>query len=153
VREVKSRVRSNQQEEIMKKFSVLGWCLLAAVFAFYQPGLALAQVAAVSGTGTCGVVSPTDCATAMAFTPTSVRMSVSAGVTTMVCQGTTSPAPLTNLACDGERVNRASLEATPLHPCSITVGTTTVPTDDWYETISTTGAVKLTCTAGGTDLK
>ena len=134
----------------MRKLSALGWFLFIAVFAFYRPVPALAQAV----TGTCGVVLASDCVTSdTTFIPTAARVSVSAGVTTVQCVGTTTTLPATATTCDGERVNRTSAENTPAHPCSITLGSTSVGVDDWYETISTSGSVKLVCSAGGTDPK
>jgi hypothetical protein len=138
----------------MRKFSALGWCLLTAVLAFYRPGPALAQAV----TGTCGVVMYQDCVTSdSTFIPTAARASVSAGVTTVQCLGTTTNFPATATTCSGERVNRTSSESAPAHPCSITLGATAQHVDDWTETVSppvapaTLGSVKLTCSAGGTD--
>jgi len=127
---------------------------LIAVLAFYWPGLALAQaVPGVAVMGTCGVLDKTCLSSDGTFVPTAVRVSVSAGVTTVECLGTTTILPTTATACDGERLNRTSSESMPASPCAITLGTTSVHVDDWYETISTLGSVKLTCSAGGTDTK
>jgi hypothetical protein len=123
---------------------------LAALFALYRRVPALAQAV----TGTCGVVLASDCVTSdTTFIPTAARVSVSAGVTTVQCLGTTTKIPLTATTCDGERVNRTSGENSPAHPCSITLGSTSVGVDDWYETISISGSVKLVCSSGGTDTK
>jgi hypothetical protein len=127
---------------------------LAAVFAFYRPVPALAQaVPGVAVTGTCGVVDTTCVHPDTSFVPTIVRVSVSAGVTTVDCEGTTINKPAIATACDGESLNRKSTEAMPAFPCSIMLGATSVGVDDWHETISTSGSVKLTCSAGGTDTK
>ncbi len=132
---------------------------MTAVFAFYRPGPALAQTVAVSGT--CGVVESTDCKTSdTTFIPTAVRLSVSSGVTTVECLGTTPTVPAATTTCGGEKANFGSTGAegpSPVHPCNIMLGSTPVSTDDWFETItpisSTLASVKLTCSAGGTDLK
>jgi hypothetical protein len=134
----------------MRKFSTLGLCLLAALFALYRPVPALAQAV----TGTCGVVLASDCFSPdTTFIPTAARVSVSAGVTTVQCVGTTTTLPATATKCDGERVNGKTGDTAPTHPCSITLGSTSAHVDDWYETISTSGSVTLVCSAGGTDPK
>jgi hypothetical protein len=134
----------------MRKFSALGWCLLIAVFAFYRPGPALAQAV----TGTCGAVL-VDCVTSdTTFIPTDARVSVSStGVTSAVCVGTTANKPGIAVTCDGEKVNGANGDTTPAHPCTMMLGATSVGVDDWHETISTSGSVKLTCVAGAPDPK
>ena len=134
----------------MRKLSTLGLCLLAALFALYRPVSVLAQAV----TGTCGVVLASDCVTPdTTFVPTAARVSVSAGVTTVQCLGTTTKIPLAATKCDGERVNGKTGDTAPTHPCSITLGSTSAHVDDWYETISTSGSVTLVCSSGGTDLK
>jgi hypothetical protein len=137
----------------MRKFSALGWCLLTAVFAFYRPGPALA-VTSAAVSGNCSVFG-LDCKTAdPLFVPTAARVSVSAGVTTAECVGTTPTLPgPTAKGCDGEFMNRnLPSDGSTTAPCNITLGGASVAVDDWHETISTAGIVKLTCKVSTPDI-
>jgi hypothetical protein len=73
----------------------------------------------------------------------------SAGVWTATCTGTTSIKPLKPTKCEGEMLNTGT-EASPVNACAMQLsgdGTFVGPvsTDDWTETISPSGAVKMTC--------
>jgi hypothetical protein len=86
-----------------------------------------------------------------------VKVSVSGSTTTLACLGTTtSTQPIVTqktTKCDGETLagTAAPEGSAPLHGCSITLGSTTVLTDDWIEIITTKGDVKILCKSSGSD--
>jgi hypothetical protein len=142
----------------MKAASILRSCLLAGAFWLYGSAGALAQVLpGPVGTGTCAVLDSTCAAADSAFVPTSVKVSVSHGVTTLACSGTTTTAlPTKTTKCDGQTLGLANggTENAPSQGCVITLGATVSPaTDDWTETITKNGRVTLTCKSGGPDRK
>jgi hypothetical protein len=152
----------------MKPASILRSCLLAGALWFYGPAGALAQTPTPTPTatptptptageaaitGTCAVLDSTCVNSDSAFVPTSVKVSITKTVTTATCVGTTTALPTKATKCDGEILGGASGETAPLQPCTILLGATSAPIDDWTETITKTGKVTLTCKAGGTDTK
>ena len=142
----------------MKPAAILQSCLLGGAFLFYSPAGIMAQVLpGPAATGTCAVLDSTCAAADPAFVPTSVKISVSHGVTTLACAGTTTTnLPAKTTKCNGETLGLAGggTESAPSQGCVITLGTSALPaTDDWTETITKTGRVTLTCSAGEKDNK
>jgi hypothetical protein len=139
----------------MKRFWMfsLGLGLIIGTLAFYRPTPAVAAAPGPSATGLCTVLDSTCAAIDNGFTPTSVKVSVSGSVTSVTCSGTTTSTVTSAVKCDGETLGGTSGETAPTQPCVITLGGTSTSIDDWKETISKSGKVKLTCKSGGTDTK
>jgi hypothetical protein len=91
------------------------------------------------------------------FTPTSSSINLKTSGSTVTgsftCKGTTTNKPTKAAKCDGEALGGSNGETSPTQPCSLTIGSTTLTTDDWSETISASGQVSEKCTWGGTDKK
>ncbi len=108
----------------------------------------------LGSTGPCEALDDTCAAVDNTFTFSSVMVSLkSPTVGSLTCSGTTKTLPAKTTKCDGEKLGGAFPETAPTQPCSMTLGSTTLTTDDWTETISKAGKVKLTCKFGGTDTK
>ena len=108
----------------------------------------------LGSTGTCEALDDTCAAVDSTFTASSVMVSLkSSTVGSLTCSGTTTTLPAKTKKCDGEKLGGASGETAPTQACSMTLGSTTLTTDDWTETISKAGKVRLTCKFGGTDNK
>jgi hypothetical protein len=138
----------------MRKVSIVKSGLLAGALWLAGPAGALAVTApGPAATGTCAVLDNTCMAADTTFTPTSVKISKSATTTSVVCSGTTTKKPTKATKCDGEALGGTSGETAPLQPCTITLGTTALTTDDWTEVITPSGNVKLICKSGGSDTK
>jgi hypothetical protein len=139
----------------MRKFSIVSSSLLVGALSFGGVGSALAvTLPGTAGTGTCAVLDNTCMAADTTFVPTSVKVSKSGAITSVVCAGTTTKKPTKATKCDGETLGGTTTgETAPTQPCTITLGTTAVTTDDWLEVITPSGNVKLTCKAGATDTK
>jgi hypothetical protein len=92
-----------------------------------------------------------DCATidtSNVITRASISVNA-AGIWTASCTGTTTHVPKKATICNGETLNKGT-EAAPTVPCNLETfgsGGNKGPkaVDDWVETISTAGNVKLTC--------
>ena len=138
----------------MRKCSVLAYCLAAVVGIFLYAGSAVAASApGTTSTTTCAVLDSTCGATDITFVPKAIDMSLSkVGVVKLTCMGTTTAPPAKRTVCNGEDLSGGN-EANPNQPCAMTMGTQSVLTDDWTETIARDGTVTLKCTAGGTDKK
>jgi hypothetical protein len=141
-----------KREEIMKKFSVLAWCLSIGLAVFCGPGAALAAPTAVVAIA--GICEPleNDCVTLdSTFTVNSSKVSVNkAGVWTSTCTGTTTVKPSHATKCNGETLNGGTGDSDPQSACVIELigdSTATGPvfTDDWSETITPSGHVTMTC--------
>jgi hypothetical protein len=138
----------------MKTTSVFGSCLLAGALWISGVTGAPAQTApGPAATVTCAVLDNTCGASDTTFVPTSVKVSVLAGVTTATCAGSTTNKPAKVTKCNGETLGGTGGETTPTQPCVITLGTTAASIDDWTESISPSGKVTLMCKSGGKDPK
>src|ERR1700692_1706194 len=93
----------------MKPAAILQSCLLGGAFLFSSPAGIMAQVLpGPAATGTCAVLDSTCAAADPAFVPTSVKISVSHGVTTLACAGTTTTnLPAKTTKCNGETLGLA----------------------------------------------
>jgi len=144
----------------MKRVSFLGSCLLVGALVLYAAPRALAADTVVAGgkpsCGGSGAVDVTRaCATPdLGFTVTGVTVKTSNGVTTLTCTGmTTNFVKNATTTCDGETLN-GKLEPTAgsiTFACDVPVSGSLVGTDDWTESVSGSGFVKLTCKTGGKD--
>jgi hypothetical protein len=140
----------------MKRFLVLNLIcsLLISLSLFGRPTGTLAAPSAVDAVvGEC-VVLESDCATIdMSLAITSTKTSLSAaGVWTSTCTGTTINKPTKTTKCDGERLSGSGGDTpSPQFACAmefigyLSVNAGPVYTDDWTETISPSGIVKMTC--------
>ena len=138
----------------MRKVSIVSSGLLVGALALGGVGSAMAQaLPGVSGTGTCAVLDNTCKAADTTFALTSIKVSKAGAVTSLTCMGTTTKKPTKATKCDGETLGGTSGETTPTQPCTITLGTTAITTDDWLEVITPSGNVKLMCKSGGSDTK
>jgi hypothetical protein len=113
------------------------------------PARVNAQSAAITATATCDFLG-NDCATVDSTASlNSITLALSsAGVWTATCRGTTTTKPSKITHCDGETLNTGT-EAVPINACELQLGSgvTNGPvfTDDWTETIGTSGKVTLRC--------
>jgi hypothetical protein len=137
----------------MRKVSIVSSGLLMGALWLAGPAGALAAPG-TAATGTCAVLDNTCLVADTTFTPTSVKISVSAsGIASVVCAGTTTAKPAKATKCVGETLGGMAGETAPLQPCTITLGTKALTTDDWTEVITPSGIVKLVCKSGGSDTK
>jgi hypothetical protein len=138
----------------MAKFWLVGGSLLIGALLLNAAPRALAAVApGVSATGTCVALDDTCAAVDSTFTPLSAMVSLKTSTTgSMTCTGTTTTLPTKATTCEGEKLGGSS-EGDPTQPCTMTVGAATLITDDWTETVSKSGKVKITCNFGGSDPK
>lgn len=139
------------REGIMKRFSVLAWCLSIGVAVFCGPATALAAPnPVVVILGGCATLED-DCKTLdKTMVPDSAKASVNkAGVWTSTCTGTTTVKPAKATKCDGETLNGGTGESSPQFACAMELlgeGTNNaVFTDDWSETITPSGHVTMKC--------
>jgi hypothetical protein len=102
--------------------------------------------------GVCDFVLANDCKSLdTTSSPTSDKISVnSAGVWTSTCLGTTGAKPTRTTKCDGETLNGSMGDTVPQFACELVLlgddtETGQVFTDDWSETITPSGSVKMTC--------
>jgi hypothetical protein len=133
----------------MKRFLVLNLIcgVLIGLSALCQTASAVAVNVAV-----CEFVLANDCKSLdTTSTVTSDKISVSsAGVWTSTCLGTTGVKPTRATKCDGETLNGSMGDPVPQFACELLMagnGAETGPvlTDDWTETITPSGSVKMTC--------
>ena len=140
------------REGIMKRFSVLAWCLSIGLAVFCRPAAALAAPkAVVLIAGLCAVLED-DCATSdNTFKVSSASVSVNeAGVWTSTCQGKTTVTPTKATKCVGETLNGTAGDTSPQFACALETeggGGVNGPvfTDDWSETITPSGHVTMKC--------
>jgi hypothetical protein len=133
----------------MKRFLVLN--LICGVLIGLSALCQTASAAPVNF-GVCDFVLANDCNSLDATSvPTSDKISVnSAGVWTSTCLGTTGAKPTKATKCDGETLNGSMGDPAPQFACELRLfgdDTETGPvfTDDWSETITPSGNVKMTC--------
>ena len=136
----------------MKGFLVLAGCLSIGLAVFCRPATALAAPKAVVViVGICGVLED-NCTTAdSSFVVSSAKVSVNAaGVWTSTCEGKTTHTPTKATKCVGETLNGTAGDTSPQFACGLETegaGGINGPvfTDDWSETITPSGHVKMTC--------
>ena len=127
---------------------------LISLSLFGRPTGALAAPMGVSAVvGSCAVLE-NDCATidmSLAITSTKTALSA-AGVWTSTCTGTTINKPSKTTKCNGETLSGSGGDTpSPQFACAmefigfLAVNAGPVYTDDWTETISPSGNVKMTC--------
>ena len=140
------------REGIMKRFSVLAWCLSIGLAVFCRPAAALAAPkAVVSILGICEVLEDDCTTTDSSFVVSSAKVSVNAaGVWTSTCEGKTTHTPTKATKCDGESLNGTAGDTSPQFACGMALlsdATENGPafTDDWSETITPSGHVTMKC--------
>jgi hypothetical protein len=137
----------------MRKLWISGWCLLTVALVLYSiPRSYAVGLPGPSSSGLCVALDDTCGAVDSAFTPASVSISVKGAVTSVSCSGTSTTKPTKTTKCDGEALGGAN-ENVPTQACVITIGGKSTSTDDWSETITTKGSVKLKCIFGAKDTK
>jgi hypothetical protein len=126
---------------LIRKILIVGLLTATACSTVLRVSSALADEPSASAS--CGAVDKTCASLDSAFVPTSITVSSSGGTTKVACTGATTNKPKKTTACSGDD------KTSETQGCSITLGNQTLGTDDWTETISSSGKVKLACQFGG----
>jgi hypothetical protein len=151
----KRKFNEKTREETMTKFGNLilsGGLAIGLATILGSPVHAAAP--GPSTTGLCAALDQTCGALDTKFAATSVKVSNSHGITSTTCTGATTNKPKKAVHCLGETLGGTSGETTtPPQACVMTLGGSSVSTDDWTEVITPSGTVSLVCRFGGSDAK